>query len=64
MYTWALRDNEALLDEREPAKRLKIITNGLFKVVYCRVSRGMLNKDRMLLAFLLTQSYIKCADRW
>ena len=60
MFAWTLFDNEALKASSEPNQRLSIITTSLFRVVYARVTRGMLNADRLSFAMLLVHTYVKC----
>jgi dynein heavy chain 1 len=40
-------------------KRLKIITQDLFQIVYVRVARGMLHDDRLVLAMLLCRIQLR-----
>ena len=63
MLSWVLFENTELNSLSDSALRLKVITNTLFKIVYCRVTRGMLNKDKEVLAMLLAQTFIKCGNR-
>ena len=63
MLSWVLFENPELKNLNEPSERLEVIKHALFKIVYCRVSRGMLNKDKGVLSLLLTQTFIKSGFR-
>jgi dynein heavy chain 1 len=52
--------NSQLNGVTDHEKRLNIITNTLFQIVYRRVSQGMLHTDKALLALLLLRIYLKC----
>uniref|UniRef100_A0A7E4ZT92 Dynein heavy chain, cytoplasmic n=1 Tax=Panagrellus redivivus TaxID=6233 RepID=A0A7E4ZT92_PANRE len=59
MFTDVLKTT-ALEGVTDHGKRLEIITNTLFQVVYRRVSQGMLHTDKVLMALLLLRIYLKC----
>jgi dynein heavy chain 1, cytosolic len=67
MYSFVLENSVKPSNEKESLvnneERLIIITKSLFKIVYSRVSRGMLYKDRLVFAMLLLQAFIKCGNR-
>merc|ERR1719481_1144735 len=46
---------------KEPAARLATITQNLYSNCYERVTRGMLHKDRLVFALLLSRIYLKSA---
>ena len=64
MLSWVLFENPELDGLVEANTRLKIITKALFKIVYCRISRGMLNKDKEVLCILLAKTFTKCGYRY
>ncbi|KAJ5078911.1 intein-containing cytoplasmic dynein 1 heavy chain 1 precursor [Anaeramoeba ignava] len=51
--------NENIMNVKDYEERLKILTHDLFKVIYRRVSYGLLHKDRLTFALRLAQIYLK-----
>ena len=64
MLSWVLFEDPDLTGLVETNERLKIITKSLFKIVYCRISRGMLNEDKEVFLMLLAKTFIKCGYRY
>uniref|UniRef100_A0A914QJU2 Dynein heavy chain n=1 Tax=Panagrolaimus davidi TaxID=227884 RepID=A0A914QJU2_9BILA len=52
--------NSQLNGVTDHEKRLNIITNTLFQIVYRHFSQGMIHTDKALLALLLLRIYLKC----
>lgn len=55
----AVLDCNRLNEVKEYDKRLRIITDNLFKITYERVARGMLHVDRIALSVLLSRIHLK-----
>ncbi|KAI8818344.1 dynein heavy chain [Fimicolochytrium jonesii] len=55
IFRSALYNNSALKDVRAPTQRLPILTDDLFTIAFRRVSRALVNDDRLVLAILLAR---------
>merc|ERR1711871_1312178 len=55
LFDIVLNDNENLAAVEEPSERLKIMMSDIFKLIYRRVIRGLLDADRIVMAFRLGQ---------
>ena len=53
-----LEEQGQQVQKLDHGQRLSIINSDLFRVVYCRVARGMLNTDRLTFALLLCLIYL------
>ena len=62
IFNATLTDNGKLNEIKDKNERLKSITDSLFEMVYLRLARGMLEKDRIVLAVLLSKIYSKSIE--
>ena len=54
-----LKEQGQQVQKLDHGQRLSIITSDLFRVVYCRVARGMLHIDRLTFALLLCRIHLR-----
>ena len=54
-----LKEQSQQVQKLDHGQRLSIITSDLFRVVYCRVARGMLHMDRLTFALLLCRIHLR-----
>lgn len=54
-----LKKQSRQVQKLDHGQRLSIITSDLFRVVYCRVARGMLHVDRLTFALLLCRIHLR-----
>lgn len=55
LFDIVLNDNKNLENKEDPSERLAIMMDDIFKLVYRRVIRGLLDADQIVLAFRLGQ---------
>ena len=59
IFEHILYHNKRLESVTDSIQRLDIILKSLFETIFIRVSRGMLHRDRIILAVQLTRIYLQ-----